>query len=792
MGAPAIGTIERALRLATPDQWFELARAIAELIDNQAELRGLWDYERAEPAVPERLGELAAALARHPQLSRRIRKWIDETPEEPGTPYRNTISGAPQFNGATVQARDIRGGVHLHSPPPRLPVPRQLLPPPAHFAGRAAELAALDRSSRNADSGGGLLVVVSGPAGVGKTALASHWLRRLAPDYPDGQLYVDLRGYAPGGPADPAEALGELLRAFGVSPVPAGTAEGSALWRSLTAGQSLVVMLDNALTAAQVRPLLPGSQQSVVVVTSRRWLTGLGIDGAVFHQLGCLGADESTEILRGRLGAERVAAEPEAAREVVELCDGLPLAVCVAAARIAARPRQLLAVTAQALGREADRLSVLRLEGDNAVQGALDASYRCLPPEAARLYRLLGHLPVATFGRSVAAAALGEAPTAAELLLEVLAEVNLLEELGLDRYRFHDLVRLHARTLDTAAAHEAAVAVRRVAEWFLQATTKAEELITPTHRSLARDYTPGPPLPPVPFAEPGAALRWLDEQQSELMAVLRAVAGHGWDGTAWQLADAMWPLFHRLRPYPIWIEGTEIGLAAARRSGDLAALGRMLTDSGGGLRNAQRPEEAVPRFVEALELARRCGGAREEAQALHGLGQSHHRAGRPAEAAEYYTAALTLRREIGYARGAALSVLALGEVRLDTGDLEQAVGLLAQARTELLALPDRYEAARAAALAGRAQGRLGRPEPAAGLLAEAVAEFRACGSRHWEAYALEMVGELAESRGDFEEALRWFGESLGIYRSVRAPDAARLADRIAGLPGAADHDILDT
>ncbi|WP_158702577.1 tetratricopeptide repeat protein [Kitasatospora sp. MMS16-BH015] len=700
----------------------------------------------------------------------------------------NGISGAARVYGAAVQAREIHGGVHVHGAVPavELPVPRQLLAPPGCFVGRAADVVVLERSR---DATGGLLVVLSGPAGVGKTAFASYWLQGLTGEYPDGQLYVDLRGYAPEGPgaqAEPVEALGGLLRAFGISSVPGTAGEGAALWRSLTAGRRLVLMIDNAFSAAQVRPLLPGAPGSLVVVTSRSRLTGLGIDGAVFHQLDRLEAESAIEILRGRVGAARVAAEPEAARAVVERCDGLPLAVCVAAARIASRPRQSLAVTAAALDGEADRLAALRLEGTaSAVRGALDASYRCLGPEAARLYRLLGQLPVAVFGAAVAAAAYGSEaalrPGQEELLLEALAEVNLVEELGPDRYRFHDLVRLHARELN-AEGEDAAV--RRVAEWYLSAATAAEALITPTHRRLARDYLAVRPLPPVPFAaDRAAALAWLEQQQDELAAVLRSAAERGWDGLTWQLADAMWPLYHRLRPYPLWIEGTALGLAAARRTGDPAAVGRMLTDGGGGLRNGGRPEEAVPLFAEALELARRDGTRLEEAQALHGLGQAHNLAGRPGEAVRYFEEALALRREIGYDRGAALSVLMLGDVRIALGELDSGLDLLARARAELLALPDPYEAARALALSGRARIGGGEFALAEEELAAALAEFRSCGSRHWEAHTIEMLGELAVAQGEFEAARVRYGESLEIYRSVGAPDSVRLEGRISALPG---------
>ncbi|MGA4846011.1 ATP-binding protein [Streptomyces sp. G5(2025)] len=600
-----------------------------------ADLFRAWASAQQTEATGETHRALGAALAQQaahrPELARELRHWITAT-LGPGAlapapaDVANSIDGTARIQGAAIQAHGIHGGVHIHpaAPAPAAPgglgIPRQLHPVPDHFTNRVRELAELDLRAAEARTAP-VIAVISGPAGVGKTTLARRWLLGLADAFPDGQLYADLRGHSEGGPARPGELLGQFLRALGQERIPADLGEQAALWRSATAGRRVVVLLDNALSAAQVRPLLPGGARALTAVTSRGRLSGLGMDGATFHPLDVLGTGDAVELLRRRIGADRVTREPEAALAVAEACAGLPLAVCVAAARVASRPRQPLAAMAGALGGGAGgALDVLRVEGEYAVRAALDASYRLLSPELACGYRRLGLAPVPLLGVEAAAAACDLSTREADQLLDELAEVNLLEDLGPEprtgtgRYRFHDLVRAHAGQL--AAEHEGSAgsgaAVRRVVDFYLYAATEAETLLTPSHRILPRGYAHRP-APPPPFADAHGALAWLDAERAHLMAALRTAAEHGWHDTAWMLTDAMWPLFLRLRPYELWVEAHETGLAAARRAGNREAESQMLTSGGAGLRNAGRPDAAVGWFGQALEVAReRVAAAREE------------------------------------------------------------------------------------------------------------------------------------------------------------------------------------
>ncbi|WP_327698301.1 tetratricopeptide repeat protein [Streptomyces sp. NBC_00459] len=782
-----------------------------------AESVGAWIERGGGAGTADGVRALAELLAgeavNRPEFARELQRWradvlAVEAVDRSRPQVANSIGTSARVVGPVVQARDIAGGVHIHPvvdpSAVRAPaVPRQVPPAPGHFINRHAERAELDRLARSSTDGS-TIAVISGPAGIGKTALACRWLLGRADTFPDGQLYVDLRGHSAEGPARPGELLTELLRSFGHERIPAELNEQAALWRSVTADARIALLLDNALSAAQVRPLLPGSTVALTVVTSRNRLTGLALEGAAFVSLDVLRTGDSMELLSHRVGADRVRQEPEAALAMAEACAGLPLAVCVAGARAASRPRQSLAVLARALsgGEGRGPLEALRMGGESAVRAALQESYRLLEPQLARAYRHFGLAPVPVLTSAVAAAVCGVETGGADRMLDELVEVHLLEDLGpdprtgLDRYRFHDLIRAHARerAAEEETTEDGERAVRRVVDFHLAAATAAEALLTPTHRNLRRDYAEPPAAPP--FADAAGALRWLDAERARLMAVLRTAAARGWDAATWQLTDALWPLFLRLRPYDLWIEAHETGLSAARRAQDRAGISRMLTSGGAGLRNVGRYEEALTWFGQALDAAREdlAGLAsqeagqspeltavrRNEAQALHGLGQTHRLAGQLDLARECFTRDLALREEIGYRRGAALTRICLGDTALADGRPDEALPHLTRARAELLAENDPYDAARALAFLGRAHARRDGPrhDLADSQLRQAVTEFEATGSVHWQARTLEMLGEGAEERGDFERAGGWYAQSLARYESVSEADAGRLADRL--------------
>ncbi|WP_432251355.1 ATP-binding protein [Streptomyces sp. HNM1019] len=682
------------------------------------------------------------------------------------------------MSGPSVQAGTVYGGIHLGSPRDAR-TPWQL-PPAVRLTDRVRELAALDGCrDLAARHGYPALATVSGLGGVGKTVLALSWLRRLRADFPDGQLYADLGARSPGGvPADPGEVLARFLRALGVPPrqIPPATDERIGLYRSMTADRQLVVLLDDAASAAQARLLLPGGA-NVAVVTSRTRLPGLSVDGCYPLHLEPLDTDAAVELLAITLADDRVRGQLDDARALVELCAGLPLAVRVAGARLAARPRRPITTMVRALTDEHERLEALAIEGDRGVRAALDLSYDGLPPDAARLYRLVARHPGPDITCEVAAAALGTAGDGldeAARLLDVLHDAHLLTDAGEERSRFHDLVRLHAlakaEAVDMEPVREAAV--RRVYDHYLASATRAEEILDPHHRSLPRGYGPGPAVVK-DFAEDGgdpgdAALTWLERELLNLMAVLRDARRTGHATVTWQLADAMWSLFMRRKHYEEWRAAHAEGAEAARELGDTAAECRMLTSGAMGELDTGRHDRALEMFERADRLFEHEGDALGHARTLNYRGLALQGLGRLNEAAELFARAAEELPRCGDARAGGLARFNLAEVALAERRFEAGSTDAEAARRTLQRADDPYNAARAARLLGRLQLGLGRLDGAEEWLGEALTGLRGV-SDFETARTLEALAELAERRGLMESAHDHYREALALYETLGLP-----------------------
>ncbi|MFF1484742.1 tetratricopeptide repeat protein [Streptomyces sp. NPDC058319] len=758
-------------------------------------------------------GELSALALRDTATRDALTHWLRRhgppppPPQQPPAspaPTSNVISGDAVLEGPVVQARSVSGGIHFHQPapapppPPRPPVPRQLPYLTASFVGREDDRRALDALRAARPAGAPQVLVVSGLPGVGKTTLAVRWLHEQADGFPDGQLYADLGGHTAeetgprdgGGPASPGTVLEGFLVALGVSAVPVGTAQRAALWRSVTAGLRLAVLLDNAFTAAQVRPLLLGSPAGLTVVTSRNSLTGLRVDGASLHRLEGLPTRSAVELLAVG-GGDRVARESAAAHEVVRLCGRLPLTVGLASAQLALRPHRPVAALAESLSRGQGALGSLRIDGEAVMRTALDLSYALLPADAAVLYRRMGLLPTDRHDLPMLAAVTNDGSdgsdgedTAVDTAVDALVEANLLEETGPETHRFHDLVLPHARRLGEQhedPAHRAAV-LRRYVDWCLVTAGAAELVLTPSHRLPGHDvHAPG--VAPAPLAGPEEALAWLDTHRNGLMGAVRHCADAGWDTSCWRLVDLMWPLFLRLRPSAMWLEAHRLGLDAARRCGSREGEGRMLTSGAIGLRDAGEYEEAGEWYGWALAKAVEDGDVRQQAQAVSGLGHIRLQTGRPAEARDHFREALRLREAVGYRRGAALSRRRLGQTALALGELTEAAEQLRRAHDELTALDETYEATRVRALLGHVLCRDGRDAEGVPLLRDALAAFRSGDARseHWEGRCLEWLGRSAEAHGDTAGAARLYAGALELARRLDPADAERLEDRLRHL-----------
>ncbi|MFB7227813.1 NB-ARC domain-containing protein [Streptomyces fimicarius] len=708
----------------------------------------------------------------------------------------NDLSGT--VHGFVVQAGSVHGGIHVAGPVAReeVPPPWQL-PPPVRITDRTEELRALEtHRCRATQDGHPTLAAVSGLGGVGKTAVALAWLHHLRPHFPGGQLYADLGAQAPDGPADPGEVVGRFLRALGVptGQVPAALGERVALYRSLTAGRQLVVLLDDAATAAQVRPLLPAGR-CVTAVTSRRRMPGLSLDGGHVVHLEPLSTEAAVELLDATLADGRVAAQPEEARALVLLCAGLPLAVRIAGARLASRPRQNITAMVRALSEEHERLEALAIEGDHDVRAALDLSYQGLPPTAARLYRLLGLHPGREFGAPVARTLLGRDPVEA---LDALHDANLLvdvaEESGGERYRFHDLVRLHAaaRAAQDESGDERTAALHRIGRHYLANTGRAEEIIEPGRAALERDF--GRDAGPGSVAEEDfgpvdgrteaeAALDWLERELPNLMAVVRLARPMGAPELAWQLTDALWPLFPRRKLYREGTEAHQEGLLAAEEAGNGAAVCRMLTSGALGKLATGDHAEGLAMFERAAAAFLECGDALGHARTLNYRGLAHQRLGHLDRAAGFFARAATELPALGDLRAGALARFNLADVALSEGRYEDAVVDAEAARITLEAAGDTYNAARAAGLTGRACVGLGRLDRADAELSAALSALRTAAGFE-AARVLGGLAQLSERRGQPRQARLYYREALSLYSSAgrsRSADAVEAEARLGAL-----------
>lgn len=434
----------------------------------------------------------------------------------------------------------------------------------------------------------------------------------------------------------PSQVLDRFLRALGVAPeaLPTDLEEQASRYRTLLAGKRALVLLDNASSADQVRPLLPGSATCLVLVTSRGSLTGLAArEGARLLTLDVLAAGESLELLARVAGHERVDSEPEAAAEAVRRCGYLPLAVRIAAAKLAARPRMRIGELVSRLVDERGSLGELTA-GDVEVRASFALSYRELSPVVARTFRRLGLIAGPDF-MAVAVAALADTTTEkAETQLEALLDAHLLEDAPVPgRYRLHDLLRLYARERVQAEDSDAdrAGALRRMLQWYLDIADAAGRLLSPTRHRLPYEAPSAPPESVLPTRQ-SEPLAWFDAELPNLVAATQQAADCSFYPIAWQLPDALWSFFHVRRHLIYRCDIHRVGLIAARNGHDRQAEAWMLASLGGAHRHLGRFDDAIEYSEQAVAICREVGDRWGEARALHYLGLSRLRFGRFEEA----------------------------------------------------------------------------------------------------------------------------------------------------------------
>ena len=693
----------------------------------------------------------------------------------PAAPARGGHRPGPAADGPR---RPAEGGRRRgpHAPGSRR-VPAQLPADVGDFTGRALHLerlCSLVTEARRKDSPAVTVAVVAGAPGLGKTALAIHAAHALRPDFPDGQLYVSLLGgrHQPV-PAD--EVLARFLRDLGVdgSRVPADAEERAALYRTRLAERQILIALDDARDAAQVRPLLPGTGSCAVIITSRQRLSALA--GSRLIDLDVLGDDEAAELFTRVIGADRAAAEPDAVRDVLTICAGLPLAIRIAGARLAARPGWSVRTLADRLTDQRHRMDELTA-GDLAVRACFQVSFDALPRGAGRadpahVFRMLGLWQGPSIDVRAAAALIGQPEQDVVEALEVLVDAHLLESPAADRYAFHELLRAYAS--DRAQADEPGPAIDdamgRVVTWYLRTADAAASVVSP-HR--ARVPPPTSPFMAEPGGEPLAfgaadqALAWCEQERANLVAATRQAAERGRHDIAWKLPVAAMVCFDFHGYRSEWITTHRIGLASARALGDRAGEAWVLNNLGMVL-SQQRDNAAIDYFAQAMAIRRETGDLQGQAQATNNLAFHYRFLGRHEEAAATLLEALDLQRQVGHRYGEAITLCNLGEACLELGRYEEATAWSQDALAVVREIGSERLEGYARYNLGRIDLSLGRTAEAAGQLGQALDLHRAAGDRYGEGQDLQYLGHThvqagrpADAREAWERARRLF-ESLG-------------------------------
>ncbi|HVQ91801.1 MAG TPA: tetratricopeptide repeat protein [Mycobacteriales bacterium] len=667
------------------------------------------------------------------------------------------------------------------------PAPHHLPAAIRPFVGRAAQLAGLTALTELA-AGTGTVVIsaIDGTPGVGKTALAVHWAHRIADRFPDGQLYVNLRGFDPARDAlEPAEAVRGLLDALGVPPrrIPAGLDAQAALYRSELAGRRVLILLDNARDSAQVRPLLPGAPGCLVLVTSRNQLSGL-VTAEAAHPvtLDLLTAAEARELLARRLGRDRVAAEPDAVDQIVAGCARLPLALAIVAARAAARPYLPLRTLADQL-RDA-RLDALASVDDPTAdaRAVFSWSYRLLDPAAARLFRLLSRHPGPEITAPAAASLAAQPLPQTRALLAEFGRASLLAEPVPGRYVLHDLLRAYAaeqsRGHDGPAERRAATG--RLLDHHLHTAAAADRLSYPARDpvTLAR---PAPGVCPEPFADGQQALAWLRAEQDVLLAAIDLAAGTGSDAHTWQLAWTVFTFLDRRGHWDHCLATQRLSLAAARRLADLPAQARAYLLLARAYARLGRHDDAHTVLQHAQNLYRQTGDRAGQAQTHHYLALVRELEGDYAAALDHDRRAVELYRAAGHGLGEAVARNGVGWYQALLGDHEQAVASCRQALALYLDHGDRYGQAITWDSLGYAHHHLGRHAEALDCYRHALELFQASGDRQREALILIHLGDTQHATGDLDAARRAWQHALATLEDLRDPDADRIRTKLAAL-----------
>ncbi len=741
----------------------------------------LWEIELSLGHHGEALPELEHLAALHPTRERLIGQlmlaqhrsgrgtealetyrrhrtlMIDELGVEPGLEVQRLHTAILQHDPAIAAADGLTQRR-----------PAQLPPPVGYFVGRETQVAQLDRliaEESTEDEDPQPVVVICGPAGIGKTSLVTQWARRHPGRFSHGQIFVDLRGHDPATAMSVDEAMSHLFGAMGLpaEAVPKGVAEQSTQLRSLLHDRRMLVVLDNAATTDQVLPMVPATRSCLLVVTSRNQLPGIAAHHrAVSLRLDLLNHDDSVRLLSKVLGPERTAREPEATARLAELCGHMPLALRIAAAKLAALGEHSIAGFAAELANQ-DRLDALSVEGDSrSLRAVLATAHRALAPGPALVFGRLGLHPGLVLGPHSAAALAGIGLRQARSALETLATAHLISEVASERYRFHDLVRLYAA--ECTPESERAAAIGRLFDWYLAVGAAANRLIDRGRDRVTPTFADPPQLPAMPDA--AAALSFLDGEQANLVPVAACAAQTGAPQAAWQLAYLMVGFLdlrgHTREREEMW----RCGLEAAKAIGDPTTLG--LAHSGLGLAHIRmrRFDEGLRRLEIAMDLMRSAGDKRGEGHAHNNIALVHTKRRRFREAAEAFQRALEIHEAGDHPLGVALALNNLGYVLSMMDDTGAALEHLTRGLSVARALDSSRIEAAVLRTIGNVHHHAGDHKQALYFLQQALDIKRQVHDDSYQVEALNDLSAIHAHAADWDAAIAAAKQALSLARTL--------------------------